>query len=346
VAALIVAAYAAASRHDVDGTTEVAALVVLAAGTLAVTGSTQLSSALIAVTLLLLIEKHRLHALVRLIDDLGFRAGVRFAVMALVVLPLLPEGPYGPLGGIRPRTLWAVVLFFSGLSFAGYVARTLVGERYGIAVTGLLGGLVSSTNVTLTYARLSRARPEEGAHLAEGVLAACTILFVRVVAAVAVLNAALLPDLIPLVAAPLALGSVIVLMRMRHRTEAPAPPVPAGNPLQLGAALQMAAAFQAVLFLLDFVVRRFGSPGLTASAVLLGLTDVDALTASIAGRVSAGLAPGVGATAIAAGIVANSFTKLGLALALGRGRFRTLAGAGLAAIAGAGLAALLVRFAW
>ena len=100
----------------------------------------QLASGVIALTVLLLVEKSRLHALVRLLDDRGFRAGARFAVLALVVLPLLPEGPYGPLGGIRPRALRALVLFFSGLSFCGYIARTIVGDRYGYAVAGLLAG--------------------------------------------------------------------------------------------------------------------------------------------------------------------------------------------------------------
>jgi uncharacterized membrane protein (DUF4010 family) len=106
----------------------VAALVVLAAGVLAGVGQIATSSAIIALAVLLLVEKTRLHAGVRLIDEEGFRAGVRFAVMALVVLPLLPEGPFGPLGGIRPRHLWQLVLLFSGLSFAGYIARTLVGD--------------------------------------------------------------------------------------------------------------------------------------------------------------------------------------------------------------------------
>ena len=125
--AIVAAAYVAASRQDIDGTTEVAALVVLAAGVIAGMGSIRLASGIIALVTLLLVEKSRLHALVQRIDDVGLRSGVRFAVMALVVLPLLPEGPYGPLGGIRPRELWALVLFFSGLSFAGYLARRLVG---------------------------------------------------------------------------------------------------------------------------------------------------------------------------------------------------------------------------
>jgi len=111
-----IAAYVASSGQNVDGTTEVAALVVLAAGTLAGLGMLEVASAVIAVEILLLVEKSRLHSLVRRIDDVELRAGVRFAVMALVILPLLPVGPYPPLDSIKPRELWMLVLFFSGLS--------------------------------------------------------------------------------------------------------------------------------------------------------------------------------------------------------------------------------------
>jgi uncharacterized membrane protein (DUF4010 family) len=340
--ALVVVAYAAASRRDVDGTTEVAALVVLAAAVIAGSGQMQLASGIIALTVLLLVEKSRLHALVRLLDDRGFRAGARFAVLALVVLPLLPEGPYGPMGGIRPRALWALVLFFSGLSFSGYIARTLVGDQYGYTVAGLLGGLVSSTNVTLTYARLSRKSGAEGTRLASGVLAACSVLFVRVAVAVAVLNATLLPHLVPLLVAPLVIGAVAAWLSVRRGPSSGALPEAPSNPLQLGAALQMAAAFQVVLFLLEGVNRWFGNAGLLASAFVLGLTDVDALTASMTHRVAGGLAAEVGAVAIAVGILSNSITKLGIALAVGRGRFRLLTAIGLLAMTLAGLAAVIV----
>ena len=130
--ALIVAAYVAASRVDVDGTTEVAALVVLGAGLVAGMHELRLASAIMAVTTLLLVEKSRLHSIVERIDDASLRAGFRFAVMAVVILPILPAGPYGPLGGIRPRQLWAMVLFFSGLSFAGYLARRSLGRSEAI----------------------------------------------------------------------------------------------------------------------------------------------------------------------------------------------------------------------
>ena len=191
------AAYIAASRHDVDGTTEIAALVVMAAGVMAGIGAYRLASGIIALTTLLLVEKSRLHALAARIDDVGLRAGVRFAVMALVVLPLLPPGPYGPLGGVRPRELWALVLFFSGLSFVGYIARRMVGPGHGYFVTGLLGGLVSSTNVTFTFARTSRIEPASARALAFGAVAANAMLYPRVLVATAVLNVALLPVVFP-----------------------------------------------------------------------------------------------------------------------------------------------------
>ena len=92
------------------------------------------------------------------IDDEEMRAAARFGVMAVVILPLLPEGPVGPWGGIRPRELWMLVLFFSGISFAGYIAQRMFGAGRGYPVAGLLGGVVSSTNTTFSFARLEPAR--------------------------------------------------------------------------------------------------------------------------------------------------------------------------------------------
>jgi uncharacterized membrane protein (DUF4010 family) len=175
--AITVSAYIVASRQNVDGTTEVSALIVMAAGVLAGMGSLRLASGIIAVEVLLLVEKSRLHALAERIDDVDLRSAVRFGVMALVILPLLPEGPFGPLGGVRPRALWAFVLFFSGLSFIGHVMRRVVGPERGYLASGLIGGLVSSTNVTLTFARSSRnQRPLERA-LAFGAVAANAVLY-------------------------------------------------------------------------------------------------------------------------------------------------------------------------
>jgi uncharacterized membrane protein (DUF4010 family) len=339
--ALVVVGYVAASRVDVDATTEVAAIVVLAAGTVAGFGWLALSSGVAAVTTLLLAEKSQLHDFVARLDAEGLRAGMRFAVLALVVLPLLPEGPFGTWGGgIRPRALWMLVLVFAGLSFAGFVARTAVSSRHGTVLTGLIGGLVSSTGVTLTFARASRAQPEDGAPLAQGVLAACTVLVPRVIAAVGLLAPAVVAPLAIRLAPAFIVGAAATLVGIWRSSEAPPPASQARNPLQLGAALQMAALFQVVLVALHLARGRFGEAGVQWSAVLLGLTDVDALTASMAEQTRAGLGADPAATAIALGVVANTVLKLGIAVAVGRGAFRWWVAAGLAAVAVVTLAAV------
>ena len=145
----------------------------------------------------------------------------RFAVMALVVLPLLPEGPYGPLGGIRPREIWALVLFFSGLSFAGCVARRMVGPGHGYLVTGLLGGLVPSTNVTFTFARTSGTDLTADRALAFGAVAANAMLYPRVLVATAILNPAVVPPLVPYLVAPALVATLVAVVG--------APPAPAAR---------------------------------------------------------------------------------------------------------------------
>jgi uncharacterized membrane protein (DUF4010 family) len=331
---LIAIAYVVASRRDVDATTEVAALVVLAAGTAAGLGQTEVASGVVAVTALLLLEKSRLHNWIARVDIRELSAAFRFAVMAVVILPLLPEGPYGPLGGVRPRELWMLVLFFSGLSFGGYLARRVVGASRGYPVAGLLGGMVSSTSVTLSFARLSRDHAGLGMALAQGVVAANTVLYVRVVVAATVLSPTLALALIPHLAAPFAIGAIAAASGLwwrehsEHALELPR------NPLQLRSALEMALLFQVVLFVVDVVGRQLGSGGVLATAAVLGLNDADALTLSMAKSVETGLlTTAVAAEAVTVGLLSNTCVKLALAGGVGAGPFRTLTVAVLALMA-------------
>jgi uncharacterized membrane protein (DUF4010 family) len=328
--AIVAAAYVAGSRQDIDGTTEVVALVTLAAGVLAGIGSIRLASGIIAIATLLLVEKSRLHALVKQIDDVGMRSAVRFAVMALVVLPLLPEGPYGPLGGVKPRELWVLVLFFSGLSFAGYVARRLVGPGHGYLVTGLLGGLVSSTNVTFTFARTSRLEPMMDRALAFGAVAANAMLYPRVLVATAILNPAVIVPLLVYLLPPAIVAALAAAAGMYRSPAAAAPELLQRNPLQLTAALQMAVLFQGVLMAVYAVREFWGASGVLTSAAVLGLTDVDALTVSMVRDVAQTISPAVAATAIAIGVLMNTAMKLGLTLVFGSRAFKMIAGAALA----------------
>ena len=344
-AVLIIAiGYLAASRKDVDGTTEVAALVVVAAGVLAGLDYIRLASGIFAATTLLLVEKSRLHALAARIDDVGLRSGVRFAAMALVILPLLPEGPYGPFGGVKPRELWALVLFFSGLSFAGYLARRIAGPGHGYFVTGLLGGLISSTNTTFTFARASRAERKLELALAFGAVAANAVLYPRVLVAAAILNPAVVAPLAPLLAVPAVIGIAVALIGIRRSPPVEAVDETTANPLQLWGALQMAALFQAVLMVVYVVREHWGTSGVMVTAAVLGLTDVDALTISMSRDVARSVSPATAAAAITVGVLSNTAMKIALAAFLGSRRFGLIAAGTLAAMLAALGGALLLRW--
>jgi uncharacterized membrane protein (DUF4010 family) len=340
-AALAVAAYLMAARRgpeSIEGTTETAAIAVLALGALAGTGTTKLAAAVGAVIVLALREKTALHRLVGRIDDVELRAAFQFAVLALVILPLLPTGPYGPLGGVEPRKLWLVVLIMSGLSYIGYVARRVVGASHGYAVTGLLGWIISSTATTLTFSRRSRDHEALGIPLAIGVIGACTVLLLRVLVVTLALNSALALPLTPFLVPPFLIGAawvVISLLRTRGKAAREKDDEESRNPLRLGSAIGMALGFQVVLLLVAFVRQRFGDNGVLPTAALLGLTDMDALTLAMnrLGRNEETLR--LAARALAIGILSNTVLKLGIAAVLGRGRFRLGAALGLISL-GAG----------
>lgn len=339
-ALLIAAAYLTASRRgsaDPDGTTEVAALVVLGLGAMAGLGFLRLASAAGVAVVLALNEKSRIHHFIRRLDDWEVRGAVQFAVLALIILPILPAGPFGPLGGFRPRTLWILVLLFSALNFIGFVARRTVGVTRGYGYAGLLGGLLSSTAVTLNFSRRSRLEPEASRGLSVGVIGASTVLVVRVLGITFVLSPMTGWALLPLLAVPLVAGALLTMWGYwTEPRDADAPSVPfdpPANPLRLWSAIRMALLFQVALMALAWVQGAFGDGGVLPLAALLGLTDMDALTLSMARLGTDPEMTDLAAKAIVLGLLSNTLLKFGVGMVLGTADFRRYAGTGLAWLA-------------
>lgn len=344
-AALCVVAYWVAVRKpsaQTDGTTEAAALTIISLGVLAGLGFTGLAAGSGAVVVLMLSEKSRLHWLVRRLAEPELRAGLQFAVLAVVVLPLLPPGPYFGDFAVKPRALWTLVLFFSGLNFAGFVARRAFGARSGFRITGALGGLVSSTAVTLTFSRLSQGAEDIGSALARGVLAACAVLIPRVIFVSAALNPAVAIALIPTLAPAFIVALAFAMWGGRDDRSSPLNKDGAeSSPLRLAVAVQLAVAFQIAMIAVALGQRYWGDTGVYTGATVLGLTDVDALTVSMS-RPEAHLDVSMAARAITIGVLSNTIVKLGLALALGRHAFRRRTATGLALVAGASAVGVLL----
>lgn len=336
--ALTAAAYSIAARRTsatIDGTTEVAALFVLAAGTVAGLGFMALASGIATVVVIALAEKTRIHSFLAKIEESELRAALLFAAIALVILPVLPNGPFGPWGGIRPRALWMIVVIFSGINFLGYLARRGVGAARGYGVTGLIGGVISSTAVTLNFSRESRRDPGIGTSLAIGVIGACTVLLPRIAITSMVLNPPVARALLPYLLPSFAVGALIVALALRRPVGAATPRETQDNPLRFGSAFRMALLFQVALTASTVAASDWGSRGVISSAVVLGLTDMDALTVSMNRLGESPDTVLLAARAIAIGVLANTFFKAALAAVLGTGRFRWLAVSGLAALAAA-----------
>jgi uncharacterized membrane protein (DUF4010 family) len=233
-----------------------------------------------------------------------------------------------------------LVLLFAGISFVGYLAQRMSGDA-GYPLAGTLGGLVSSTSVTLTFARLSVENPRQAASLATGAVAASVVSLIRVAVAVAAIDASVLTELWKYLAALSTAAAIALILAWRSARGSHADQPQPKNPLQLRNAIEMALLFQVVLFAVFYLRQWIGEGGLMAGGFLLGLTDVDALTLSMTRSVATGTTILAASRAIATGIVANSLLKAAIAVTVGNGRFKWQTAGSLLGMAAAGAAALV-----
>jgi uncharacterized membrane protein (DUF4010 family) len=223
------------------------------------------------------------------------------------------DGPGARFAGIRTFTMLGAVGGFSGwLWTAGVTAPAAILFAGAVAVVGRPGRRMRARDP----AQDPSVRPPGG--------------YPRVLVATAILNAAVVPPLVPYLVAPALIAALVAVVGARRSPETGAPDVSVRNPLQLAAALQMAVLFQAVLMAVHVVGEVWGQSGVFTSAAVLGLTDVDALTLSMARGVAETASPAIAATAIAVGVLSNTAMKRGLAVVLGAPRFRAIAGGTLA----------------
>lgn len=334
--AIISAYHNAPPETDPGTTTVVAVLIAYGLGVMCWYGEGTLAVMLAIGVTALLYFKPELHGTLERFERHDLLAVLQFAALTFVVLPVLPDHGYGPYGVLNPYRIWLMVVLVSGLSLAGYIALKLVRLSRGLALVGVLGGVVSSTATTLVYAR--RAREAMFTIAAAGVILVANLaVFVRVAVVAAIVapraTIALLYVLVPALVA----GGLAVLVFWRHLAHGgEAPPPEIKNPTELRASLGFGALFAIVLFLAAWLSDVAGSRGLYALAAVSGLTDVDAITLSSLQLFSLDRLTGEQlATVVAIAIASNMGFKFSLALTLGgRALARRLALPGLAAVAG------------
>jgi len=322
VGALVIVGYfinAKPGPGDKGLTTEIAAMVVFLLGPMVMLGDQALAIGLGVITAAVLAYKQPLHGFVEKLGWDDVYAGVRLLIATFIALPLLPDRAIDPWGALNPYKLWLLVILISSLSLVGYVLTRWLGPTRGAALTGLTGGLVSSTAVTRSFSKEAREKPQEATALACGILLSWMVMFARVIVLVAIVNRALMTHvLVPFAVMAVIVGGCAAFLYFRGGSPKGKPAksnFKVENPFSLIAAAKFGALFAVVLLVTKFVQAHFPPSGLYAVAALAGLTDVDAITLSMSEFAQSGDAQ-VAVIAIVIAALSNTLVKCGMAFVL------------------------------
>ncbi len=333
--------------HDniTSATTEVSAIMSYILGVMCVTGYVQLAVIFGILIAAFLTFKERLHKIAKKMKGKELYAVVKFALISLVVLPILPNKNYSPLDipgfgdlllglNINPNVLmqlnvfnpyhiWLMVVFIAAINFLGYFLVKMIGSKKGYGVLGFVGGLVSSTAVTLSMAGESKKQKSFSPFILATVIAA-SVMFVRIIFEVAVVNSSLLGILfLPMISMAVAgLSIAFIFYKRKKDTKKKAKEIEIEQPFALKPALKFGLFFLLVLFVSKLTQLIFGHVGIYATSVLSGLADVDAITLSMASLSKAGeVSNFVATTAIILATASNTLVKAGMAYFLGDKKF-------------------------
>ncbi len=301
-------------------TTEMAGFVTFLLGAAAVGGyQTEAVAAAVLVTLLLGLKSF-LHSMLERLNQQELFGILQMLLISVVLLPVLPNKGYGPWQALNPYVIWWMIVLVAGIGFLGYFAIRIFGNRKGLMLTSLFGGLSSSTALTVAFSRIGHQQRSAVPLLAVGIIVASATMFPRVLVEVAVVNRALLPLLaLPLgvMALTAFVGAYLFWRGVRGQALAETDQPAVRNPFELGSALRFGLLLVAIMFLAHALKVWFGHAGIYALATFSGLADVDALVISLSNLAANGLDPTVAAQGIVIATVVNTLVKTGLAFVLG-----------------------------
>ena len=347
VAAHLIAQAVAQHDNANPGSTSLAgAMLTMFCGALVFWEETKSAILVAATTMVVAGLKRPLHEWTRTINERDIRATLQFVAISGVILPLVPDRDIGPFGAFNPFSTWLMVVLISGLGFVGYIAIRLIGERAGILLTGILGGLASSTASTLAFSRRSREEPSMAGHYALAVAAACTVMLPRVVVATGFVNRDFAFTLLvpfALMAIPAAGFAAWTWLRRDaepRKEEAPS----LHNPLNLTTAIKFAALYSAIKFAVTVVRDKDWTQGLLPLSFVSGLTDMDAISLSVANDYGSGKPTNNLATrAVVLAAISNTLLKAGMAAVVGSPGLKLRVGVVLGVTAAIGVAWLILR---
>lgn len=299
----------AKTENNVSATSVVAGMLTFLLGALCIAGDLRIPIACAVAMTVLLALRDPLHSWVASLTWEEIRAVLILLSMSFLLLPFLPNRPVDPWSSINPYEIWLLAVLIAAISFGGYIAVRVFGDRLGVLLTAVAGGLASSTVTTLTFAKLGREHPESTRLLTAGILIAGLVMMIRVGVVAIALNPALLDRLILPLAAAAAVYAIGTGALLVSSTGHEKPELKIANPLALSAALKLAAFIAIVTLAAELLRRSFGSIGVFVVAGLSGIADVDAVTISMARLGGQGIEIATAFQAILLAVAVNTASK-------------------------------------
>jgi uncharacterized membrane protein (DUF4010 family) len=300
------------------GTSEISTLLVFILGSLVFWNFTVLASIIAVIIAAFLTLKIQLHRFVGKISEEDLYATIKLAIITVIVLPLLPNRELGPLNVLNPRMIWLMIIFISGISFIGYIFNKIFGEDKGIPITGLMGGLVSSTAVSFSFSKKSKENKMLDDNLALGIILASAVMFPRIFIIILVLNSSLIGTVwLPLFLLMLVNLAVGYFMYKKNNASKSRGIIDLKNPFKLTSALLFGLIFAIIIFISKAAQIYLGSSGIYAASAIGGLASIDAIVISLTQLAGYKLSADMVSAAIIIVIISNSIFKAIIALIWG-----------------------------
>lgn len=337
-------------RGVVGLTTEISMIIVMILGAMSYWGHLTLAVAIGIATAVLLSLKIETDRLVQALTREDIVSALKLAVISAIVLPVLPNQPIGPppLDVFNPFKIWLIVVLISAINFLGYVLIKIIGTEQGIGLTGLLGGMVSSTSVTLSLTERSRRETWLAGSYSLAIIVAWTVMFARVLIYAGILSRPLLGKIwLPLsIAGFLGLVYTWMLTRKQQPSSDDKEKMEFSNPLDLWAAIKFGLIYAVILVVARSAQLYFGNTGILVSSILAGLANVDAITLSLAeltNRSEIGLE--IAGLAVVLATMANTVIKGSIVIFTGHPGLRKAIMPGFLLILAAGIILAMITFA-
>jgi uncharacterized membrane protein (DUF4010 family) len=327
-----------ASKGSLGGTTDFATILTFLLGVLVFYNLILLALIITVVVLLLLTFKPSLHLFVQKLSKEELLAIIQFIIISALVIPFLPDTNFGPYDIWNLKNIWKMVILVSGTSLVGYLIAKIIGNK-GTMVAGIVGGLVSSTAVTLTFSKRSKQADQQAGSFyhAMAIISACTIMFPRILFEVYVVNRQLAQQFwLPITVISLAGFGAAYFLYNKHKSKQDGGDLPLKNPLNFSTAIKFALFFAGVMLLVRYTSENFGDSGTYIAGAVSGITDVDAITLSMAKLAKDGGGSEVAINTILLAALSNTLVKFGIVLTMGSRSLLKISLPGFIAIFAAG----------